>query len=60
MYMLSRLLLEDSLLPQNFHDSRVAPVAAIAVRAHGTPGYPVGLTTGLSWGFERRRSFTGE
>jgi len=52
MYMLSRLLLEDSLLPQNFHDSRVAPVAAIAVRAHGTPGYPVGLTTGLTWRFE--------
>ena len=52
MYMLSRLLLEDSLLPQNFHDSRVAPVTAIAVCAHGTPGYPVGLTTGLTWRFE--------
>jgi hypothetical protein len=37
---------------QNFFDSRVAPDAPIEARVHGTPGYPVGFTTGLTWRFE--------
>jgi len=37
---------------QNFFDSRVAPMAPAEARVHGTPGYPVGFTTGLTWRFE--------
>jgi outer membrane receptor protein involved in Fe transport len=37
---------------QNFFDSRVTPTAQIEARVHGTPGYPVGFTTGLTWRFE--------
>jgi outer membrane receptor protein involved in Fe transport len=37
---------------QNFFDSRIAPDAPIEARVHGTPGYPVGFTTGLTWRFE--------
>jgi TonB dependent receptor/Carboxypeptidase regulatory-like domain/TonB-dependent Receptor Plug Domain len=37
---------------QNFFDSRVSPSAAVETRVHGTPGYPVGFTTGLTWRFE--------
>jgi outer membrane receptor protein involved in Fe transport len=37
---------------QNFFDSRVTPAAPVEARVHGTPGYPVGFTTGLTWSFE--------
>src|ERR1019366_4219121 len=37
---------------QNFFDSRVTPNAPLEARIHGTPGYPVGFTTGLTWRFE--------
>jgi outer membrane receptor protein involved in Fe transport len=37
---------------QNFFYSRVAPTAPIEARVHGTPGYPAGFTTGLTWRFE--------
>ncbi len=37
---------------QNFFDSRLSPSAVIEARVHGTPGYPVGFTTGLTWRFE--------
>ena len=37
---------------QNFFYSRVTPTAPIEARIHGTPGYPAGFTTGLTWRFE--------
>jgi outer membrane receptor protein involved in Fe transport len=37
---------------QNFFDSRVTPTAPVEARIHGTPGYPAGFTTGLTWRFE--------
>lgn len=37
---------------QNFFYSRVTPAAPIEARVHGTPGYPAGFTTGLTWRFE--------
>jgi hypothetical protein len=37
---------------QNFFYSRVTPTAPIEARVHGTPGYPIGFTTGLTWRFE--------
>jgi len=37
---------------QNFFDSRVTPTAPVEARVHGTPGYPAGFTTGLTWRFE--------
>jgi outer membrane receptor protein involved in Fe transport len=37
---------------QNYFDSRVTPTAAIEARVHGTPGYPIGFTTGITWRFE--------
>ena len=37
---------------QNFFDSRVTPTAPVQARVHGTPGYPIGFTTGLTWRFE--------
>jgi len=37
---------------QNFFDSRVTPTAPVEARVHGTPGYPIGFTTGLTWRFE--------
>jgi hypothetical protein len=37
---------------QNFFNSRVSPSAPIEARVHGTPGYPVGFTTGVTWRFE--------
>jgi hypothetical protein len=30
----------------------LAATAQIEARVHGTPGYPVGFTTGLTWRFE--------
>jgi hypothetical protein len=37
---------------QNYHDSRLTPTGPIEARVHGTPGYPAGFTTGLTWRFE--------
>jgi hypothetical protein len=37
---------------QNFFNSRVSPSAPVEARVHGTPGYPVAFTTGLTWRFE--------
>jgi len=37
---------------QNYFYSRVTPTAPIEARVHGTPGYPTGFTTGLTWRFE--------
>jgi outer membrane receptor protein involved in Fe transport len=37
---------------QNFFDSRISPTAPAEARIHGTPGYPIGFTTGLTWRFE--------
>jgi hypothetical protein len=37
---------------QNFFDSRVTPTAPVEARVHGTPGYPIGFTTGFTWRFE--------
>jgi len=37
---------------QNFFDSRISPAAPVEARVHGTPGYPIGFTTGLTWRFE--------
>ena len=37
---------------QNFFNSRVNPTAPIEARVHGTPGYPIGFTTGLTWRIE--------
>ncbi len=34
---------------QNFFDSRLTPTAPIEARIHGTPGYPIGFTTGITW-----------
>jgi outer membrane receptor protein involved in Fe transport len=37
---------------QNFFNSRVSPSAPVEARVHGTPGYPAGFTTGVTWRFE--------
>jgi outer membrane receptor protein involved in Fe transport len=37
---------------QNFFNSRVTPTEPVEARVHGTPGYSVGFTTGLTWRFE--------
>lgn len=37
---------------QNYFDSRVTPTALIEARVHGTPGYPIGFTTRLTWRVE--------
>ena len=34
---------------QNFFDSRVTPTAPVEARVHGTPGYPIGFTLGLTF-----------
>lgn len=33
---------------QNFFESRIAPGAPVVSRIHGTPGYPFGVTAGLT------------
>jgi outer membrane receptor protein involved in Fe transport len=33
---------------RNYFESRANPVAAAVQRIHGTPGYPVGFTVGLT------------
>jgi outer membrane receptor protein involved in Fe transport len=37
---------------QNLFDSRLTPTSPIEARVHGTPGYPVGFATGLTWRIE--------
>ena len=34
---------------QNYFESRVSPTAPAGERIHGTPGYPIGLTVGLTF-----------
>jgi outer membrane receptor protein involved in Fe transport len=34
---------------QNFLESRVSPTAPVVARVHGTPGYPIGFTVGLTF-----------
>jgi outer membrane receptor protein involved in Fe transport len=33
---------------QNFFESRVSPAGPAVERIHGTPGYPIGITVGLT------------
>jgi hypothetical protein len=37
---------------QNYHNSRITPTSPVEVRIHGTPGYSIGFTTGLTLRFE--------
>ena len=39
---------------QNYFESRVRPTASPAFRIHGTPGYPVGATAGLTFHLFRK------
>jgi hypothetical protein len=34
---------------QNYFESRVAPTLPAIARIHGTPGYPIGVTVGLTF-----------
>lgn len=34
---------------QNYFESRISPGAGVAARVHGTPGYPIGVTAGLTF-----------
>ena len=34
---------------QNYLESRVTPSAGAKFRVHGTPGYPIGFTVGLTF-----------
>ena len=34
---------------QNFFESRVRPGAPVIARIHGTPGYPIGVSAGLTF-----------
>lgn len=34
---------------QNYFESRISPTAPALFRIHGTPGYPLGVTVGLTW-----------
>ena len=36
---------------QNYFESRVSPAAPAIARIHATPGYPIGLTVGLTFRF---------
>jgi outer membrane receptor protein involved in Fe transport len=36
---------------QNYLESRAAPDAPVVARIHGTPGYPVGFTVGMTFRF---------
>ena len=40
---------------QNFLESRVTPDAATIERIHGTPGYPIGFTLGITYRFGKKR-----
>jgi hypothetical protein len=37
---------------QNYFDSRLTPTSPAEARVHGTPGYPIGFTTGITFRFE--------
>jgi outer membrane receptor protein involved in Fe transport len=37
---------------QNYHNSRITPTSPVEVRIHGTPGYSIRFTTGLTLRFE--------
>ncbi|HVZ61977.1 MAG TPA: TonB-dependent receptor [Terriglobales bacterium] len=37
---------------QNYLESRIAPTAPIVSRIHGTPGYPIGITAGITFRIE--------
>ncbi len=39
---------------QNYFESRVRPGAPIVARIHGTPGYPIGATVGLTFHLSRK------
>ncbi len=34
---------------QNYFESRLIPAGPAVSRIHGTPGYPIGITVGLTW-----------
>ena len=36
---------------QNFFESRVSPLAPVVARIHGTPGYPLTVTAGVTFRF---------
>ena len=36
---------------QNYFESRVSPVAPVAARIHGTPGYPLTMAAGVTFRF---------
>lgn len=36
---------------QNYLESRLTPTAPVVARVHGTPGYPIGFTVGLTFRF---------
>jgi outer membrane receptor protein involved in Fe transport len=40
---------------QNFFESRVSPTAEAIERIHGTPGYPFGITVGLTFRIAGKR-----
>ncbi len=40
---------------QNYLESRVSPSAPVIARIHGTPGYPVGVTVGLTFRLGEKR-----
>jgi TonB dependent receptor len=40
---------------QNYFESRVTPTAPVVARIHGTPGYPIGVTVGLTFHLLRKK-----
>jgi outer membrane receptor protein involved in Fe transport len=40
---------------QNFFMSRVTPTAPAVSRIHGSPGYPIGVTVGLTYRFAEKK-----
>ena len=40
---------------QNFFESRVGPASEAKERIHGTPGYPIGITLGLTFHLAGKR-----
>ncbi len=46
---LDNLTNRDYYETQNYFESRVAPVAPIVARIHGTPGYPLTVVAGLTF-----------
>lgn len=39
---------------QNYFESRVSPTAPIVARIHGTPGYSIGVTAGVTFHFWKK------